>query len=119
MTKTQTWNAYSIPPIDFGWQHLKSVSETLSDLSQADYEVAVQGDIDNQTVREFLEGWESAKEAAAEVGWEGDFRGHPCVFWLPSEYDCEFGFVFKQDNNGTSFVISPKPLPHLEQLHET
>lgn len=119
MTNEIHWQAYCIPPIDHGWQYLRTVAETLSDISAMDYEVGIKGDIDAQTIREFLEGWEAAKEAAGEVGWEGDFRGHPRVFWLPSEYDCQFGFVFKQDNNGTTFVVSPQPLPHLGRIHET
>ena len=49
-------------------------------------------------------------------GWEGDVRDGTgiYVFAVPGEEsDTEVGFVFKQDNNGTTFVISPVELPHL------
>ena len=37
--------------------------------------------------------------------------------WLPvwDTYEFSFGFVLKQDNNGTTFVVSPVPLPHLAE----
>lgn len=50
------------------------------------------------------------------VAWELDFRGDPVMFSVPCESKFEVGFVIKQDNNGTTFVASPVPLPHLEHL---
>lgn len=107
------WHVYCIPPIDFGWKHLKTIQEALSSLATAEYEEQ-QGEIDSREIREFIDKWEAAKEAAKNKGWEGDFRHEPCVFWLPFDTGFIYGFVFKQDNNGTTFVISPEPLPWLE-----
>lgn len=112
------WYVYDIIPIDFGWERLKTVKETLSLLADSDSNEfdAPKHDINDKTVRDFIDMWASAKEAAAAKGWEGDFRHNPCVFWLPSEMDFVCAFVFKQDNNGTTFVVSPVPLPWLDSL---
>lgn len=48
-------------------------------------------------------------------GWEGDVRDDELyVFALPSD-SCEtkIGFIWKQENNGSTFVASPYPLPWL------
>lgn len=49
-----------------------------------------------------------------QVGWEGDVREGPFVFSVPGETEMSWGLVLKQDNNGTTFVASPVPLPHLD-----
>jgi hypothetical protein len=38
----------------------------------------------------------------------------PVVFWVPVEDSFRYGFVFKQDNNGSTFVVSPVPMPWYE-----
>lgn len=57
-----------------------------------------------------------AKRLATLKGWEGDMREGPYVFALPpSDGYCNFdvGIAFKQDNNGQTYVTSPRPLPWL------
>lgn len=110
------WFLYSLPPIDHGWQHLKTVKETLALIAKSDDEMHGAGDFDSDEITSFMRRWESAKEAAKDHGWEGDFRGQPRVFWIPSENEFDVGFVFKQDNNGTTFVVSPQELPSVEKL---
>ena len=111
------WIVYSISPIDLGWEHLKTVRETLSFMVQANEADGLSDshDIEAKGILSFVSDWESAKENARQAGWEGDFRHEPCVFWLPSELSFEYGFVIKQDNNGTTFVISPQKLPDLDK----
>ncbi len=113
-----SWYVYDIIPIDFGWENLNTVKETLSTLAAADGSefTTKRNDINDEAVLEFIDKWASAKDAASAKGWEGDFRHEPCVFWLPSEINFACGFVFKQDNNGTTFVVSPEPLPWLDKL---
>jgi hypothetical protein len=97
--------AYHLPPIDFGWNHLKTVSETITNFTHdEEYECKIS---------EFLRIWELSKNLSEEILWEGDFRESPRVFWIPSELKMIFGFVFKQDNNGSTFVVSPVELPFL------
>jgi hypothetical protein len=61
-----------------------------------------------------------AELRAAEAGWEGDirnWRNGPFVAPLPVNYGdgtIRYMIAWKQDNNGTTFVASPFPLPWLE-----
>ena len=110
------WIVYSIGPIDHGWEHLKTVRETLPAIAAIEDEFAGSGDINSEEVTKFLQGWKSAKDAARGSGWEGDFRHEPRVFWLPADVKFVYGFVFKQDNNGTTFVVSPQVLPAMQEL---
>ncbi|KVK90320.1 MULTISPECIES: hypothetical protein [Burkholderia] len=112
------WFTYELPPVDFGWQHVQTVEETIVKIAADDAKVRLAGadqEEDHITVDDFLLAWERAKDAAADHGWEGDFRHDPVVFWVPTEDDFCFGFAFKQDNNGTTFVLSPCELPHLNR----
>jgi hypothetical protein len=36
--------------------------------------------------------------------------------WLPYDTEFAYGFVWKQDNNGTTFVASPVPMPWLLRI---
>ena len=111
-----SWHVYDLIPIDFGWEHVKSVKETLSAIASSHEEFNHPDGLNTANAKLFLEAWESAKVAASERGWEGDFRQDPAVFWLPSGHDFDYGFVFKQDNNGITFVVSPHALPWLDQF---
>lgn len=107
------WFTYRIQPIDVLWENLKSVTQTVdalvneSPMPEKNYLIYVQ---------RFLNAWEAAQESAKAVGWEGDFRLSPVVFWLPGDGGFDYGFAFKQDNNGDTFVVSPVPMPWLEAI---
>src|SRR5260370_31824791 len=92
------WYTYEIPPIDFGWENLKTVKQTLSDIAKDSPDGQTGGDVDSSAIQSFLSTWESAKAAAKTAGWEGDFRDDPAVIWLPSHGAFTYGFVVKQDN---------------------
>ena len=55
---------------------------------------------------------------ASKVGWEGDFRDDPEIFWIPDPHSGNwmYGFAWKQNNNGTCFIASPVDLPHLKEF---
>jgi hypothetical protein len=66
--------------------------------------------------------WNQASNLARENGWEGDFRndeGGPwfCPLPINDSGNSEYLIAWKQDNNGTTFVVSPYPLPWLEDIH--
>lgn len=112
------WYVYMTMPVDFGWALQRSVAEvvgamTARNLSSLSYREEVTPD--SVSVDGFLVLWESAQGAAREAGWEEDFMNEPVVFCLPDGEGNEFtpGFVFKQSNNGTTWVVSPVKLPHL------
>lgn len=109
------WHTYSINPIDFHWDRLPTVEETAASIGAHNARIRATGDDsdDGHEINRFIADWESAQEAARAAGWEGDFRNPPAVFWLPSDSEFDYGFVIKQDNNGTTFVMSPVELPHL------
>ena len=112
---------YVCPPMDHNWENLKSVTEYAQELGARDAAIIAQDGEKgllyfNDTVGDFLKEWEKAKTAAYEHGWEGDFRQGPGIFWLPDETGFIYGFVFKQDNNGTTYVISPKRLHWIEEF---
>lgn len=106
------WYTYQINPIDWGWEHSKTVQQTLVDLT-ADF---AHDDHTSSTILDFISDWEYAKVAAKDAGWEGDFSEGPVVIWLPDELNFSYGFVFKQTNNGTTYVVSPVPMPWLDRL---
>ena len=54
-------------------------------------------------------------DAAEQVGWDGDMRHLPSVGCLPTPPDVTPYLLVKQDNNGTTFVISDAELPWLEE----
>ncbi len=117
MTALQ-FHAYAITPLDFGWNRLRTVKEYLKLLIEQDDE----GDDSpaglRKRVTDFLDRLDAALERGKKEGWEGDFRaGHePRVIELPGDVSTALAFVWKQDNNGTTFVISEEPLAYLERL---
>lgn len=89
----RSWWVYAINPVDHGWEDLTAAS------------------IDNDVP-------DCAKQAAEDLGWEGDVRGDECArFFVPAVDSSGFAecFVWKQDNNGTTFVAASCALPHLEE----
>lgn len=113
------WHVYETFPIDFDWGHLPSVDDVAQKLGGIEAIMRAAGDenyIEGTSLDSFLDAWENAKAAARDHGWEGDFRAGPVVMWIPEKERGGFrpGFVFKQDNNGSTFVISPVELPHLQ-----
>lgn len=112
------WHAYEIPPIDINWEFLRTVEETATILAGQLAKERARGENFGATVDfdGFIGSWESAQQAATDAGWEGDFRRDPVVFWIPDDSDFLFGFVIKQDNNGTTYVISPVPLQNVAAL---
>ena len=112
------FHAYDLGPVDHGWEQLRTVEETAVLIASNEARETVTGDPIHvlgveMTLTSFVNRWDAAKEAAKGKGWEGDFRQDPVVFWIPVGIGFECGFVFKQDNNGTTFVIAPVPMPHL------
>lgn len=113
------WKAYDLPPIDWSWEYLPTVEEMAKRFAADDAVLGLQGapEYEPRMLPDFMRHFEMAKEMATEVGWEGDWKSYakPRVFFLPGETNFEYAFAWKQDNNGTTFVISPQPLPWLDQ----
>jgi hypothetical protein len=102
---------YRIDPIDFwdGWHPLSELPLTV-DLENGVW-------LPLAEVDQFLA---RAQALARRIGWEGDIRGGPGAgngpFWAPLPSDRPgvlFMVAWKQDNNGETFVASPRELPWL------
>jgi hypothetical protein len=110
--------AYEIVPIDFGFEHLRHVDEHRKALASRWAEATESDereDAANACVA-FDAFHKSALEAASGVGWEGDFRNGPYVGFIPDEGEMATYFVWKQDNNGTTYVVTPIEMPWLDRL---
>lgn len=112
-----TWYVYELPPIDHNWEHLETVEKIARNLGER---VAAQRcmapwlDEKPDELDEFISDWANAKSAAEQVGYYDKPRVDPVVFWIPRGDTFRPGFVLKQDANGTTYVVSPVPLFHLE-----
>ncbi|GAB7563970.1 hypothetical protein LG202_20090 [Methylobacillus methanolivorans] len=111
------WSVYRVSPIDHGWHYLKTVNETARLLGGNWAEAEANGLVaDHPRVEVFLAAYRFAREAAIAHGYDNINRNQPVVFWLPDSTIFNYGFVFKSDNGGITYVISPKPLPWLNQM---
>lgn len=106
---------YCLNPIDLwtGW------------LSEAEYKQQLLSNMDHD-LHAVADAWDEyisfkskAFELAKQIGWEGDIRHGetPDIAGLPSAGDGDGKVMlgWKQDNNGTTFVASPYPLPWLDR----
>lgn len=117
-------HGYRISPIDFGFRYLRRLEEfrdlaRLEDLAQYEGLGQYQGftsTFSRATLERFDLNFEAAKRMAADLLWEGDFREGPFVMPVLVELEVGYAFVWKQENNGSTFVISPVPLPYLDTL---
>jgi hypothetical protein len=106
--------AYSVNPMDFGWENLPTLQQHIANVTQHCFEDYPKSTINPiQTLLDFVE---KGFKAAKQVGWEGDARGNIYVWFLPNEYEPMLGLVWKQENNGDTFIVSPVRLPWAEKV---
>jgi hypothetical protein len=111
------WKAYSIIPIDFRWELLPSVEEVAARMAEDKAVGLIHGLESNiGELDRFFSDLQHAHTLARDQGWEGDYSDRPRVLWLPDQGTFSYGFVWKQANNGSTFVILPHPLPWLDAL---
>lgn len=108
MTVTiRTLYCYAISPIDW-WDCTMTAEELLrSEGGVSRYSCALEG-VRIGALQD------AAMEAFRAIGWEGDFREPARFFALPGDGGMEVGVAIKQDNNGSTFIGSPYPLPWLQ-----
>ncbi len=111
------WYLYDLAPIDHNWEYLPTVEAIAKELGATEAVMTARhgstsgcAGID---LASFLEAWDSA-QGAIPVPRER-FSHPPVVMWLPfaDEDRFGFGFIAKDSNNGTTYVVSPVPMPHL------
>lgn len=107
---------YPMNPVDFGWENFRTVEETLARLCddikkvmterENYYSHVFSGPIEELDA--FVSLYNMSLIAARKAGWEGDMREDAVVVPIIEDPECSYGFMWKQDNNGTTFVILPR-----------
>jgi len=124
----KTYHVYMLPPVDMGWGMFKTVRQVI-DVACDDIKEQAAHNFDNMLeyghpigrlevdISDFLESYYQSLRAAKKTGWwEGDMRHEPVVVPLVRELEGEYGFMWKQSNNGTTFVVTPEEMPHYAQF---
>ncbi|EXE84610.1 hypothetical protein SAMN02799632_02069 [Acinetobacter pittii] len=108
---------YHFSTIEHNWEDLKPLNEFLQTFADDDGDVSTR---DKESLKEIIAKSDTALALAREMGWDGNYTGCPYLFWLPSKnsQSFEYGFVFKQTSDNTTFVISPIELSYLAEDSE-
>jgi hypothetical protein len=116
-SETDRWSVHVVEPIDFGWDFLPTVSEAEAKIASAppprlQFRPPEQEPVNVAGLRRDLE---LAKRLAANHHWEGTFRAgcEPRVLWLPWRDAFRYAFVWKQEDDGETFIVTPIPSPWL------
>lgn len=107
LMKTKKLYVYCLPPIDYwiGWQDVESW--LLREDVEGSYEIP-----------EYTKMFEAGKRLAKEIGWAGDICEGPFITGLPphwGEHTSDFIIGWKDDDNGTTYIVSPRELPWLKE----
>lgn len=108
-----TLYVYAMSPIDI-WTGWRSNADIIGEFHNMGEEAAS---------LEFIGDVVRAMEAAKRTGFDGELREAIHVAPLPRAEREPYGgprwmFGIKQDNNGTTFIVSPYPLGWLGAAHE-
>jgi hypothetical protein len=116
----EAWFVYALSSIDLFWDHLPTVEDVaIKSASDAARAAVTKFDGDayvSLNTDAFVKAFRSAQEMATKLGWEGDFSIAPRVLWLPDDGRFVYGFIWRQDNHGSTYVVSPRPLSWLDEL---
>ncbi|MFL9471650.1 hypothetical protein ACKERC_05100 [Acinetobacter baumannii] len=105
---------YHFSTIENNWEDLTPLNEFLQTFADDDGDVSQR---DKESLKEIIAKSDTALALAKEMGWDGSYTGCLYLFWLPSKntQSFEYGFVFKQTSDNSTFVISPIELAYLAQ----
>ncbi|MDC4564550.1 hypothetical protein NQ790_03785 [Acinetobacter baumannii] len=105
---------YHFSTIENNWEDLTPLNEFLQTFADDDGDVSQR---DKESLKEIIAKSDTALALAKEMGWDSSYTGCPYLFWLPSKntQSFEYGFVFKQTSDNSTFVISPIELAYLAQ----
>jgi hypothetical protein len=116
-----SWKAYHLKQIDNRWQFLQTVQDVAGQIARSMASERVKGNPPywhGESLQDFWQNFDKAKALARDAGWKGDYMdasSEPKVLWLPDPNDATFkyAFVWKQSQNGSTFVVSQIALPWL------
>ena len=127
--ETYKYYVYSINPIDFGWGFFVKIKDYIEKKFKCDAEIvnellhknliefsAALECADNINFNEFMNSFNFAMYAARKAGWDGDFSEEPVLIPVVDDTECNYGFMFKQSSNGSTFVILPHRCSRMEKI---
>jgi hypothetical protein len=111
---------YNCGIIDWEWENLLTLNEMIAKMAKKSQWCDgkfISDEINNGVT---IEGLIHTLEKCLAISkkhlwWEGDFREEPRIFMIPDpdNFTFKYGFAWKQDNNGSTFVASEIELPHI------
>ena len=111
------WTTYCLEsPIDF-FYNATTISEMVKHFIENRINVAFDNQsYDYEELRDFLKNYAEALQAAEEIGYDKYYpRQEPRVTWIPNNISLTPVFMFKNDNNGQTFIVSSEDLPYLDK----
>ncbi|MDM1022090.1 hypothetical protein QSV37_17600 [Acinetobacter sp. VNK23] len=109
---------YNFFVIDHDWEYLTPLDTFLRNILDKGF--SSRENYTNEELMRVTRRWHYAKKLADKIGWEGDLIRGPYVFFLPDPQgmNIEYGFMFKQYNNGRTFIISPFELDYMDRYED-
>lgn len=115
---------YVMPPIDFGWEFCQSLPWLLK---RETNDLSISMDWTGKGCSsDYLDSWNDIavliKKAnsliilAGKYGFDGNLVENPVLIPIPGECTFDFAFAFKQENNGTTFIVSPVAMHWLHDM---
>lgn len=112
------WYVYRMPGRFVGWDLTHTVEQFLTAMHDD-----MDGEVSNSVIvhrgKEFLADLAVAQSTAKRVGWDGTVIGAVRVFTVAQFQGITYGFVWKQNHLGTTFVASPETLAYMHDDLDT
>lgn len=102
---------YEVEPLDFGWEHMQPIEKVVMEIFNDEEES------NGEILKDMQGDWIYAQRMAGAQGCGAWRKGResPSIFWIPTkEGHMAYGFIFKQDHSGVTFIVSPVEMPWLE-----
>lgn len=106
-----TWKLYIVPAMDAEWDlwlPIEAARSLLAEQAKGDKEAQ------DAALRNFDAAFDAAKTEARRMGWRGDLKVHPRVFWIPGGKRSLYGIAWQAENDEITYVASPVSMPHLD-----
>ncbi len=108
--------AYDMPPIEWGWNKLKTVRETVADFVLDSDDWDDEASFNDPFIVEFQIRWKQARLVASErFGWEPS-ASIPChcrVMWFPDTHAFSYAFVLEAPRTRRGILIAWRPFRYL------
>jgi len=116
------FKTYIVAPMGTGWDYLPTVRDVLCQVAGEEpspydgHHPGTAFDLNTRLVKTFVDDVQLAHDLARKAGMRTHLMDTSRVFWMPTGTGMAYGFVLKEYNQSTTYVISPVDMPHLEAL---